>query len=222
MFGKSKSLRALSLGLLVLAPSVALAVEEPDVGDDKGLPPPQSDNDPRPPVAKPEGGDAMITEQAGIGGTQAYGRTGVLELGGSLGLNKATDFTQFNATPSIGWFFMDNVQLSVLLGFNYIDAGGESSTLFTGLLEPSLHIPLNNSTFVFGGVGFGGAYASDPGAGFAVSPRLGMNFMVGRSGILTPSLHFNYSTSEVIQTNQGQLLAVSTSYGLNVGYTVMW
>jgi hypothetical protein len=58
--------------------------------------------------------------------------------------------------------------------------------------------------------------------GFAVAPRLGLNMMVGRSGIFTPAFNFNYSTTDAVQTNQGTLLAVNVSYGLNAGYTVMW
>ena len=164
----------------------------------------------------------VVTNQAGIGGTQAYGRPGVLELGGSFGFNAAADYRAISITPSIGWFFVDNLELSGLLTINNIKVGSASSTLFSALVEPSMHLPLNNALFVFGGLGLGVQHADGPGTGFAVVPRLGLNMMVGRSGVFTPALTFGYSTTDAIQTNQGTLLAVSTTYGLNAGYTVMW
>lgn len=208
---------------MTLSLPVAAAADAGKVlGDDEGLPKPQSDHDPRPPVARAEGTDAGVTSQAGIGGTQAYGRPGVMELGGSFGLNAASDYRALSLTPSIGWFFVDNVEVSALLSVNSIKTGGETTTLLSALIEPSLHLPLNNALFLFGGVGFGMQHAEGPGTGFAVAPRIGLNMMVGRSGVFTPALNFNYSTTDAVQTSQGTLLAVSMSYGLNAGYTVMW
>jgi hypothetical protein len=209
--------------LSMLAPGLAWAADAGDViGDEDGLPKPRSDNDPRPPVAKPSGADAGVTAQAGIGGTQAYGRPGVMELGGSFGFNAASDYRSLSLTPTLGWFFVNNVEVSGLISVNNIKAGGESTTLLSALIEPSLHLPLTDAVFVFGGVGFGLQHADGPGTGFAVAPRLGMNLMVGRSGVFTPAFNFNYSTTDAVQTSQGTLLAVSMSYGLNAGYTVMW
>lgn len=191
------------------------------------LPPPQDDNDPTPPAPSPVGdGSPGITKQAGIGGTQAYARAGVLELGGSLGLAGAEDFLQFRATPSVGWFLADNLQLSLLTGITYVSqtVGEEDITTstFSAVIEPSYHVPFNNTTFIFGGVGAGYSWADGPGGGFLVSPRLGMNFLVGRSGVLSPYVHYDYSTVEAISTRSGTLIAVSASYGANIGYTVMW
>jgi hypothetical protein len=200
------------------------------------LPPPQDDNDPTPPAPSPVGeGSPGITKQAGIGGTQAYARAGVLELGGSIGLTGAEDIFQMRATPSIGWFLADNLQISLLTSLTYASqAVGDddiSTTTFGVVLEPSYHVPFNNTTFIFAGVGAGFSSTSmsgpagtpdGPGAGFLVSPRLGMNFLVGRSGILSPYVHYDYSTVDSISTRDGALLAVSASYGANIGYTVMW
>lgn len=223
MFQISHGALAALAALAAFVPTLASAKDAGDiVGDDDGLPKPQSDHDPRPPVAKPDGADAGVTEQAGIGGTQAYGRPGVLELGGSFGINAASDYRSVNITPTLGWFFVDNMELSGLLSVNNIDAGGESSTLLSLLVEPSMHLPLNNAAFIFGGLGLGVQHAEGPGTGFAVAPRLGMNLMVGRSGVFTPALTMTYSTTDAVQTSQGTLLAVSMSYGLNAGYTVMW
>jgi opacity protein-like surface antigen len=176
-----------------------------------------------------------LTEQAGIGGDQAYGRAGVLELGGFANLTSATDYFAIGLSPTIGYFFMDNFQLSAIVNLTYTSLTttlngveeDQSSTQLMLLAEPSVHLPFSRSLYGFLGVGFGLASQSvDPGdsagAGFAIAPRLGINVMVGRSGILTPALQGVYQTTEAIQTPQGAVVAVKSSFGLNVGYTVMW
>lgn len=233
--------------LLALAPSVASAQttvpgNDPQrvsagasaqtqvrVGDGTpsgALPPPRSENDAQPPVAAPVLPAGGLVQQAGVGGTTAYGRPGVLELGGSVGFTIAGDLTQVSISPTIGWFFTDNLELSAILSFNYANTStngvSTSASSFNLLAEPSYHLPLTRTLFAFAGVGMGLAYADGPGAGFALAPRLGMNVMVGRSGVFTPALQFVYSTSDVIQTPQGTLIAGNTSFGFNAGYTVMW
>jgi hypothetical protein len=192
------------------------------------LPAPRSDHDAQPPVPAPAVSAAGVTAQAGVGGTQAYGRAGVLELGGSGGFGAASNYTRFDLSPSIGLFIVDNVELSLLTGFSYfkVDAVGtapeSSATEFKALVEPSFHIPFSTVAFGFVGLGAGVNYLSGNDAGFALQPRLGANFLIGRSGVLTPAAYFSYSTVEAIQTDAGAVLAVRSSYGLNIGYTVMW
>ncbi|MEZ4433627.1 MAG: hypothetical protein R3F65_14560 [bacterium] len=229
----------------LIAPTLATAQirSEPVNPPPTELPPPQDDNDPTPPAAKPQGPKAGITEQAGIGGTQAYGRAGVLELGGSIGFTTGEGFSQFRATPSIGWFFADNLQLSALLGVRYnsqdFSVGGVdetvSSTSLSLVVEPSYHLPFSDTVFGFLGIGVGVGYfipddnaidedggEAEAEAGLLVSPRLGMNFLVGRSGILTPYLHVDYTSAQIYNTPQGNAVAVDIAYGGNIGYTVMW
>src|SRR6476661_6541752 len=82
------------------------------------LPDPQSDHDVQPPVASPGANlpDTGIVEQAGVGGLIGYGRAGVLELGGSAGLQMSSEFRSLSVNPSIGWFVADNLELSAILG----------------------------------------------------------------------------------------------------------
>lgn len=210
----------------------AFAAPDPD---DKGiiaatpdgtLPAPRSDNDPAPPVSTPVVPEGGYVEQAGKGGTTAYGRSGVIELGGSASLAAATDYFRFQIAPSVGWFVMDNIELSALVGLSYVSvtSDGETAeqTIFSFLFEPSVHIPFTQTLFGFVGLGMGVSYADGSGAGFALQPRLGLNVMVGRSGILSPALYVQYSTHSAVTTSEGTLLAVSVGYGLNLGYTVMW
>jgi hypothetical protein len=90
------------------------------------------------------------------------------------------------------------------------------------LIEPSFHLPFSQVAFGFLGLGAGVNYVTGADAGFALQPRLGANFLVGRSGVLTPALTVAYSTVEAIRTPAGAVLAVRSSYGMNIGYTVMW
>jgi hypothetical protein len=180
---------------------------------------------PAPAVTLPETG---ISKQAGIGSPVAYGRAGVLELGGSGGFSAASNYTRFNLSPSVGLFVVDNVELSLITGLNYFRVGSTSTTAEThatevsALIEPSFHLPFSDVAFGFLGLGAGVNYVTGADAGFALQPRLGANFLVGRSGILTPSLTVAYSTVDAIRTQAGTILAVRTSYGMNIGYTVMW
>jgi len=193
------------------------------------LPPPQSDTDPAPPVASPDmtlppGG---VVKQAGVGGEIGYGRAGVLEIGGSAGLMIAPDFRNVNIAPMVGWFVADNLELSAILGVSNVKAGENSATVWSALVEPSYHLPFNRTTFGFLGLGVGAAYQRELGAGLAIAPRIGANFMIGRSGVLTPSLAYEYTThsSETTTTGDMQnvtLMSVSSAMRFNVGYSAMW
>jgi hypothetical protein len=109
-------------------------------------------------------------------------------------------------------------------------AGGTSNsasqTVLRLLLEPSFHLPLSQTAWAFLGVGAGLASVPNGGggstSGFALSPRLGANILVGRSGLFTPALFVDYTSGGTISTPQGALVAVNTAYGVQAGYTVMW
>ena len=192
----------------------------PNNGD---LPTPRSDDDPAPEVASPGTPAGGVVKQAGIGGDVGYGRAGVLELGGSIGGSFASDFSEVSATPSIGWFLADNLELSALMGITYLSTGDESATLVSGIVEPSYHLPFNRSTFGFLGLGVGASHLTGVGTGFTLAPRVGANFMIGRSGILTPSFSYNYITYDTQESAEGvTLLAVASAVRFNIGYTVMW
>jgi len=225
----NRILTTVSALTILLIPSTSFAAKpDPESQDKKDvqvsetLPPPVSDDDPNPQVPKPVTPEGGLVEQAGVGGTTSYARAGVLELGGSLSFQKASDYTSLTIAPTIGWFFMDNVELSVLLGISHLSSAGNDTTFLSLLAEPSFHIPFTNTLFGFFGLGLGLSWAKEVGAGFAIAPRLGVNVMVGRSGVLTPAIYAQYSTHDAIQTNAGTLIAVSFGYGLNIGYTVMW
>jgi len=187
------------------------------------LPPSQSDDDVAPPVAGPALPAGGLVSQAGVGGQVGYGRAGVLELGGSAGFTFASDYRNLNIAPSIGWFLADNLEISAILSISNIKAGDSSSTLWSALIEPSYHLPFNRSTFGFVGMGLGASHVSGLGTGFALAPRIGANFMVGRSGVFTPSISYQYTT---IDTDMGAtdvtVVALTSALQVNMGYTAMW
>lgn len=232
---KHVSISSLSVNLLFMVVSTTVVAEPstntpdgPPAGspsappNDGKLPTPVSDNDVQPEVATPGTPAGGIIRQAGVGGLVGYGRAGVLELGGSAGLLVAKNLTSIQFGPSLGWFIADNFEISALGNINYASTSGNSVTTLGLLVEPSYHLPFNRTVFGFLGVGLGVAYVQDAGAGFAMAPRLGMNLLVGRSGILTPSVSFQYTTQDVMASGSGSVIAVSSALRANVGYTVMW
>jgi hypothetical protein len=243
-----RTFKSLITSLVVLMPLTAAAQTAPDAdpaipADNTGtpakdapptptgqLPPAQSDHDAAPPVPTPNipGINGDVVEQAGVGGTVGYARAGVLELGGAAGLTIAQDLRAVNFSPSIGWFLVDNFELSLILDVTNLKAGTQSATLFSALAEPSFHLPFNRGMFGFVGMGIGAAYTSEVGGGMAVAPRIGMDFLVGRSGVLRPSLSYEYTTHDSMATLDGEgnanvtVVAISSALRFNVGYSTMW
>ncbi len=80
--------------------------------------------------------------------------------------------------------------------------------------------------FAFAGLGVGASHVSGIGTGFALAPRAGMNFMVGRSGVLTPAISYQYTTidSDMDGGGAGTVTVVSLTSAVlfNIGYTAMW
>lgn len=205
---------------IVAVPAVAGAQQAAQSPRD--LPPPRSyeATPPPPPPPKVTGLDIAVAKEAGIGGTQAYARAGVLELGGALGMTMNTAYQQVNIAPSIGYFLVDNLELSAISNFSFLNTeNGKPQGSFTGLVEPSYHMPFTDYLYGFLGSGFG-LNTTPRGTGLAFVPRLGVNIMVGRSGILTPALSLVYSTAESLGTvgSSGDHFALAA----NVGYSVMW
>lgn len=191
----------------------------------QALPESQSDHDVQPPVASPQLPSGGLVSQAGVGGVVGYGRAGVLELGGSAGFTFASDYRNLNVSPTVGWFLADNLEISAILSISNIKVVDSSSTLWSGLIEPSYHLPFNRSMFGFLGLGVGASHVSGLGTGFALAPRLGGNFMIGRSGVLTPSLSYQYTTIDSgmsSSTSNVTVVALTSAVQFNLGYTAMW
>jgi len=190
----------------------------------KDLPPATSQKDPIPTAPQPNTPKGGVTEQAGVGGTQAYARSGVLELGGSGGFTLTSKLKEIDLSPSVGWFFMDNWQISAIMNYAFAQVKdvGHAQTL-SFLLEPSFHLPMNNQWFAFLGLGAGLNYTDTPSnLGLAIAPRIGTKVLVGRSGLLNLFIRTQFTTNNYIQTPRGTLVALDSSTSLGIGYSVMW
>jgi hypothetical protein len=168
---------------------------------------------PKPPdsdVFVGEHDDATVGLGAGVGGPLAYASETVVELGGTMAITHASDTTTVRFSPLIGYFFVDNFELTLLVDLIVTDVGDESDASIGAVLEPSYHTPLDDMLLLFGGLGLGLKYAEDPGADFFLRPRIGFDVLVGRSGILKPALFLD------IGVNDGL-----TAGGLEAAFTVM-
>lgn len=168
--------------------------------------PPQSDI-----VTEVEGREqTRIVTGAGVGSDIAYASSGVVELGGSLALTHASQTTTFRISPSIGYFFVDNLQLTLFPELTLIHVEDSTDVTIGAAIEPSYHVPFSDRFFGFVGIGLGLRYADDPGVDLFTRPRVGVDFMVGRSGILKPAVFLDIGTHDGL-----------TSGGFEVGFTVM-
>ncbi len=194
-------------------------------------PPGQSQSpQPEPAVAQPIVAPTMpaVVDESNTTEADRYARAGVRELGAAAGLSLAQDIRAVNFSPSIGWFLMDNFQLSAILDVTNLKAGGASSTMWSALAEPSFHFLINQSMFGFFGLGIGAAWVNELGTAMAVAPHLGLDVMVGKTGILRPSLSYQYTTHDAMGTVDAQgntdvtLVAISNALRFNIGYSRMW
>lgn len=171
-----------------------------------------------------------VKTYAGVGSNTAYGEQGVVELGGSFGLSAAKDSFGISADPFIGYFLVDNIELAGTLGIRHASVGGENSNQFALLVEPSFHVPINDGFFYFIGLGIGAALvdtsSSDSSIGFDLAPRTGVQFLIGRSGLLNVGARYSVVLSDVdaaVGVAGGEtVLAFDNTFDLQAGYTIMF
>lgn len=161
--------------------------------------------------------DPKVVEGAGMGSAVAYGTRGVVELGGTLGLDIRDETIDFIVAPTVGYFIADRVELSLIPLIRVQQVGDADSDLdetnvrFAAILEGSYHLPLSEVFYAFAGLGLGLTYEEGPGADFLIRPVIGMDIMIGRSGILKPTGFIDIGVGE------GAL-----GGGFLAGYTVMF
>jgi opacity protein-like surface antigen len=171
-----------------------------------------------------------VKTYAGVGSNTAYGEQGVVELGGSFGLSAAQNSFAVSADPFIGYFVVDNIELGATLGVRHASVGGENSNQFALLVEPSFHVPINDGFHYFIGLGIGAALVdtsvTDSELGLALAPRTGVQFLIGRSGILNVGGRYSVVLSDVdsaVNLGGGEtVLAFRNTFDLQAGYTIMF
>jgi len=227
---------AIAVGLIVA--NTAFAAEDDDENDVEDTFDP--DLKPEAPMVDVPNPADDVEANAGMGSGIAYARRGTGEFGGSFSFALANDVTNLSADPSIGWFLWDNLELSGIIGVRHTSVAADSvsadmrsqTNQFNFLVEPSAHIPFNDALFWAVGVGGGLALADnvddDPGleSGFALAPRTGLQFLVGRSGLLNLggryTAVFTDIEPEVRPLDGAAVLAFANVFDIQAGYTVMF
>lgn len=173
---------------------------------------------PPPHIRAPE--EVEVSRNAGVGSPLAYASRSVVEVGGVLALRHQSQTTMFRVAPSIGYFFVDNLELTLFPELVITHIGGDDGVPGEGaqtdwsvgaVLEPSYHVPLNDRLLAFAGLGVGLNFAEDPGVDFLFRPRLGLDILVGRSGIFKPAAFMDVGANDGLSAG-----------GLEAGFTVMW
>ena len=208
---------------ICFAGSVASAKQAEDPTDPNTggeFKPSHSGHDPDPRVPGVGDLEAGVHQQAGTGGDIAFAEAGVVELGGSGGLDVNSNGHILSLRPSIGWFLVNNLELSGIIEMQWARLNGNDTAVFGIFGEPSYHIPFTNRLLIFGGLGLGGAF-NDSDWGFALRPRLGLDILVGRSGIFRPAVDVTWSTADLVNRGGTTLVGIKTSFGVTFGYSVM-
>ena len=178
---------------------------------------------PPPDVRAPE--EVEVAKNAGVGSALAYASRSVVEVGGVLALRHQSETTLFRVSPSIGYFFVDNLELTLFPeiiitrigddegadGEGAEAEGAQTDWSIGAVLEPSYHMPFNDRLFAFAGLGVGLNYSEDPGIDLLFRPRLGLDILVGRSGIFKPAAFMDVGVNDGL-----------SSGGFEAGFTVMW
>jgi hypothetical protein len=214
-----------ALGLF-LTP-VAFAQEKPADSDQNTADPAVKPDAPSPEIPNPA---EDVRTYAGVGSKIAYSEVGVAEAGGSLSFSTSQGTIAFSADPTIGYFLFDNVVLSGTVGIRHISLEGENSNVFSLVAEPSLHFPINDGLFWFGGIGLGAALTdtsqTDSNVGFAFAPRTGIQILLGRSGLLNLGARYSavFSNVDATVTPAGgeTVVAFVNTFDIQAGYTVMF
>jgi hypothetical protein len=178
---------------------------------------------------KIEGKEMELKRQAGIGSEFAYAESGVVEVGGSINFSDTKSRVSSGFTPSVGYFFNDNLQISALTNFTYTrlkdkEATGDTTSRSGSIvLEPSVHMPVSRTQFVFGGLGLGLYFAKGQDTGTAIAPRVGYKTLVGRSGMLTAALQGVYALNKEDNENiDGTVITVENGANIDIGYSVLF
>lgn len=223
-------LRVTSFATVLSCAALSYAQNSGQPNDRSGLPGVKendragADDTPTPPGGPPPDvrvpNEVEVAKNAGVGSDLAYASRSVVEMGGVLALRHQSETTQFRVAPSIGYFFADNLQLTLFpdltitrIGADDGDAGEGAQTDWSvgAVLEPSYHMPFNDRLLAFVGLGVGLNFAEDPTVDLLFRPRLGLDVLAGRSGILKPAAFMDVGLADGLAAG-----------GLEAGYTIMW
>src|SRR5690606_29438158 len=161
-----------------------------------------------------------VIEQAGVGGPVAFGSAGVFEVGGSGALIAARDFIMTKLAPSVGLFIYDGLQLAYTHEFYGGTATHGIGITTFAVLDLGLHLRLNDRLLGFVAAGPGISYNGET-FGIGGKSRLGIDVLIGRSGLFRPAAFFAATTNRVVDL-RGSLTRSEWNYGLEIAYAALF
>jgi hypothetical protein len=199
--------------------------QKPLVQDDD-VDPATATPDPAPPVPTvlehaPRESRVTVAEQAGVGGPLSYGSAMVLEVGGSGSLSMTDKHLYLRMAPYVAWFVLDGLQLSYMHEI-YVLKQNENYRLATApMLGASAHMRVTDRLLVSLGPECGALYNGDA-WGVLGRIRLGLDILVGRSGVLHPSMYGAWSSVDTIDAAGTTVFGQHLSLGFDIAYAAMF
>jgi hypothetical protein len=117
-----------------------------------------------------------------------------------------------------------------VLSVRHTGISGANANQLALVAEPSLHFPINDGVFLFGGIGLGVALydtsATSLDTGLDIAPRAGAQLLLGRSRLLNLAVRYSAVLSSLdgnVDIGGGQtVLAFQNQLDLLGGYTIMF
>jgi hypothetical protein len=195
-------------------------VQDDDVDPDTATP------DPAPPVPTvlehaPRESRVTVAEQAGVGGPLSYGSAMVLEVGGSGSLSMADKHLYLRMAPYVAWFVLDGLELSYMHEIYVAKQNDHYRFATAPMLGASAHMRVTDRLLVALGPECGALYN---GAAWGVLGRikLGLDILVGRSGVLHPSIYGAWASVDTIDAAGSTVFGQHVSMGFDIAYAAMF
>lgn len=150
-----------------------------------------------------------------------YGARGHIVLGAAVAGAVAGDALDVSVAPALGWFVAERFEVAAVMGVAHVDTGAQSATLWSGLVEPSYHLVLDDRTFAVLGMGVGAAYQHATGTALAVAPRVGLDVVLGPV-VLSPAVAYSYVAHDALPDSDVASAGVARSLRLQIGVAAHW
>lgn len=161
-----------------------------------------------------------VVEQAGVGGPVGYASSGVLEVGGMGSIESIEGFTTLRLAPYVGWFIRDGLEIAYFQEFRATVSDELTRFSSLSLLELSGHLRLTDRLMAFLGAGPGFLYAGGP--AFALRGRLGLDVLVGRSGLFRPAFTTTWATRDLVEPSANRPDSGQLALGLDISFAALF
>lgn len=156
---------------------------------------------------------------------EEYASQGTLEVGGAVGASVTENVATVTASPTVGYFIADRIEISGTFTLAYSrtedeDTGASmSNTAGALIVEPSYHHPISDDLLVAGGLGVGAGYDGDN-YDFELIPSAGIDVVTSRRNVITPSVRVPILVGESHGDNGD--VGVDIGIALDIAVTTTW